>query len=91
MHVNDQDRFSERIEAAGDNQAKSTSDFDEASYLPMLDGLDMAESQKLECLRILANIMRIFVDLDIPAETWGQITQAIIQGDADESSGIESN
>lgn len=87
MTMDDEHRFSERItkEAA----TVSMADFDLDAYRPYLDGINLGEAQEAELLRTLWDIMRCFVELDVPAESWGQIVASLSEGVEDDSAPVE--
>ena len=57
----------------------SMADFDESRYRPYLDGFDLTDEQKVEFVRAMWKIMRAFVELNVPSETWGKVVEAIIE------------
>lgn len=87
MTMDDEHRFSERItkEAA----TVSMADFDLDAYRPYLDGIELGEAQEAELLRTLWDIMRCFVELDVPSETWGQIVADLTASEEDDSAEVE--
>lgn len=56
----------------------SMAEFDEARYLPYLAEFDMTEAQKREFVLIVWNIMRMWIELDLPLDSCGQIIEALI-------------
>ncbi len=87
MTMDDEHRFSERItkEAA----TVSMADFDLDAYRPYLDGIDLDQAQEAELLRTLWDIVRCFVELDVPPETWGQIVANLTECLEDDSAPVE--
>ena len=79
----------------GENDAMFTSssssmaDFDEAIYRPYLDGLDLTEAQACEFLRVVWSIMRMFVDLNLPVDSCGQIIVGLIEQASHELDSVE--
>lgn len=87
MAMDDEHRFSERI--TKEATSVSMADFDLEAYRPYLDGIDLGEAQEAELLRTLWDIMRCFVELDVPPETWGQIVASLTASEEDDSGQIE--
>jgi hypothetical protein len=61
----------------------STDDFDVTAFLPYLDEFSLSHEQKVQFLQLVWNIMRTFVELNVPAKEWGPIVGDII-GDLDD-------
>ena len=87
MTMDDEHRFSERI--TKEATSVSMADFDLDAYRPYLDGIDLDNSQEAELLRTLWDIMRCFVELDIPPESWGQTVANLTEGIEDDSASVE--
>ena len=64
-------------------------DFDLDAYRPYLDGIALDEAQEADLLRTLWDIMRCFVELVVPPESWGQIVVNLTDGIEDDSAPIE--
>lgn len=77
----DQHRSSER---SNQDLAPSLADFDADAYRPYLDGLELEDDQANALLRIIWDMMRMCIEMNVPAENWGQIVDAVIDGSADE-------
>lgn len=101
MHSNDVTNFFKKavsIEGAkpiplGENQEKrsvsvSMADFDEEAYRPYLSGLDVTDEQASELMRVVWNIMRMWVEMDLPADNCGQIIERVIIPPASESDSL---
>lgn len=67
----------------------SMADFDKATYSPLLDGIDIDDGQKSEFLRILWDMMRCFVEWNVPSESWGQIVDAFTEKTAASLADVE--
>lgn len=89
MRVDDRERISESVRAESDLPLASMVDFDEAEYLPYLEGLDLTPSQASELLRILWDMARMCMEMNLPAESWGQITSSIFASAARDSGNVE--
>lgn len=63
----------------------SLADFDEDTYRPYLDGLNISDKQASELMRIVWDIMRMWVEMDLPVDSCGQIVESIINPIPDES------
>lgn len=87
--MEDQDRYSERIREIAD-RAEPVIDIDLDRYRPLLDGLDISDTQATELLLIIRDIMVMMIDLNVPAESWEQITDSIIQLPDADSGGLDS-
>ncbi|KQT85584.1 hypothetical protein [Aurantimonas sp. Leaf443] len=77
----------------GDREAvspiASMADFDPADYRPYLNGLELSDEQASELLRILWDMMRMCVEMDIPAESWGQIVSPLFLAAAADSPEVD--
>lgn len=69
--------------------ASSMADFDEEAYRPYLNGLDISDEQASELTRIVWDIMRMWVEMDLPADSCGQIVESIINPIPDESDSLD--
>ena len=78
----------ERIEEQR-SDANSMADFDEAAYRPYLDGLDMSEAQAAEFMRVIWSMMRLFVELNLPVDSCGQIVLGLIEQACEESDSLD--
>ena len=58
--------------------AGTMADFNDAEFRPYLADLDLSEAQKGELLQTLWNIMRMWVEMDLPLDSCGQIIEAMI-------------
>jgi len=85
MQMDEHDRFSEALRVETDMPPASMADFSEADYLPYLKGLDVTTEQASELLRILWDICRMSIEMDLPPENWGQITSSIFAAAASDS------
>lgn len=87
MQMDDRDRFSDQANSAdiGARSRGASADFSADKYRICLDGLELDEDQADELLRIVWDMMRMCVEMNVPAESWGQIVDAVIDGSADES------
>lgn len=84
--IDDQHRFSER---SSTKAAASLADFDAGDYRPYLDSLQLDQEQADALLRIVWDMMRMCVEMNVPEESWGQIVDAVIDGSADESADVD--
>lgn len=57
--------------------SRSMADFEPGDYLPLLEALDESEDQKAELLGIIWDIMRSFVEMNLPVESCEQILNSI--------------
>ncbi len=89
MQMDEGDRFAETASTASNMPLASMADFDEAEYLPLLSGLDIDEAQARELLRILWDMMRMCVEMDLPPDSWGQITSTVFMAAASDSGDVE--
>lgn len=89
MTMDERDRFSESMRVQADVPVASMADFAEADYLPYLHGLDVTPAQASELLRIVWDMMRMCVEMDLPPESWGQITSSIFAAAARDSGDVE--
>ena len=64
----------------------SLAEFDEEKYLPFLEGLDLEDAQKREFLSIPWSIMRTWIVMDLPMDSYEQIIEALF-----DPSKIDSN
>lgn len=87
MTMDNEHRFSERITKGA--ATISMADFDLDAYRPYLDGIALDETQEAELLRTLWDIMRCFVELDAPQESWGQIIANLTGRIEDDSASVE--
>ncbi len=76
-------------QASKDAPALSMADFDEEAYRPYLKGLDISDEQASELMRIVWDIMRMWVEMDLPADSCGQIVESIINLIRDESDSLD--
>jgi len=67
----------------------SLANFDEADYRSYLESLEISERQKSELMRIVWDIMRMWVEMDLPAESCGQILDCIFNSEAADSARVE--
>lgn len=67
----------------------SMADFDETKYRPYLDGIDLDDKQKGEFLAIVWDIMRRWVEMDLPLDSCGQIIEAMIDPPPSESGDVQ--
>lgn len=89
MRMDEHDRISEAVRVEHETQLASMADFDEAEYMSFLSGLDITAAQASELLRILWDISRMCIEMDLPPESWGQITSAIYVSAARDSDKVE--
>ena len=89
MHMDEQVRISEPHENTTEAPLASMADFNEADYLPLLAGLDVTPEQASELLRILWDMMRMSIEMDLPPENWGQISSSIFAAAARDSRDVE--
>lgn len=85
------DDFSHLPERDGRAATPSMADFDEAEFLPYLDDMDLSEVQKSEFMHVLWDIMRMFVEIDMPVEIWGQIVEPLIDPTNSDSDEVKSS
>jgi len=64
-------------------------DFDERDYRSYLDGLDLTDEEASELMRVVWSIMRMFVEMDLPVDSCGQIVQGFIEQASRESDSVE--
>lgn len=89
MTMDERDRFSESPQVGSGAPIVSLADFAEADYLPYLHGLDVTPAQASELLRIVWDMMRMCVEMDLPSESWGQIASSIFAAAARDSGDVE--
>ncbi|GJD51778.1 hypothetical protein OPKNFCMD_4537 [Methylobacterium crusticola] len=89
MRMDEGDRISELIRNQSEMPPASMADFNEADYLPYLEGLELTEAQASELLRILWDMTRMCIEMDLPSESWGQITATVFDAAARDSSGVK--
>lgn len=89
MRVDEGDRISEMVRAEGDMPPASMADFDEADYLPYLAGLELTDAQASELLRIVWDMMRMCIEMDLPPESWGQIASQVFAAAARDTGDVE--
>lgn len=89
MRVDERERISELMLADSDLPLASMADFDEAQYVQYLEGLDLTPSQASELLRILWDMARMCMEMNLPAESWGQISSSIFASAARDSGDVE--
>lgn len=63
--------------------SKPSAEFDVAEFLHLLDAIDAAESEKLELLSIIANIMEAFVDMGFGIHPVQQACGQVAEGEGD--------
>ncbi|GJD57227.1 hypothetical protein [Methylobacterium dankookense] len=89
MTMDEGDRIAELVQAESDLPLASMADFNEADYLPYLAGLELTDAQASELLRILWDMMRMCIEMDLPPESWGQITSQVFAAAARDSVDVE--
>ncbi|MGU3537359.1 hypothetical protein [Methylobacterium sp. A54F] len=89
MRVDEGDRIAEMVRAESELPLASMANFDAADYLPYLGGLDLTDAQASELLRILWDMMRMCIEMDLPPESWGQITSQVFADAARDSGDVE--
>ena len=89
MTMDERDRYSQSAMVEADTPLVSMNDFDEADYLPHLAGLDLTDEQASELLRIIWDIMRMAVEMEMPPESWGQIVSSVFADAAGDSGEIK--
>ena len=79
------------LQGSGDEKsvAASMADFDENEFRSHLNGLDISDEQASELMRIVWDIMRMWVEMDLPADSCGQIVESIINPIRDESDSLD--
>lgn len=73
----------------GEPPAGTMAEFNDAEYRPYLADLDLSEAQKGEFLQILWNILRMWVEMDLPLDSCGQIIEAMIDPAPSESGDVQ--
>ncbi|MFD1331846.1 hypothetical protein ACFQ4O_07505 [Methylopila musalis] len=86
MIERDNDRFSERD---GPKSAASMADFDTEDYRSYLEGLELDHTQEDALMRIVWDMVRMSVEMNVSAESWGQIVDAVIDGSAGKSPDVD--
>jgi hypothetical protein len=89
MRMDEGDRISELIQNRSEMPPASMADFNEADYLPYLEGLELTVAQASELLRILWDMMRMCIEMDLPPESWGQITATVFDAATRDSSDVK--
>lgn len=89
MQMDEHDRLCRRPDTDDATPLHSMADFDEADYLPHLEGLELTDEQASELLHIIWDMMRMCVEMDLPPESWGQIVSPIFQAAAADSSALD--
>lgn len=77
MSIENQESYSRPIASASEEQLLPLSDFDQSKYEPFLKGINVSEEQKGQFLILISNMMRSFVEMNIPAESWGRIIEVL--------------
>ncbi|GJE61011.1 hypothetical protein [Methylobacterium trifolii] len=67
----------------------SMADFDRGIYRSYLDGIDINEDQKDDLLNIVWSMMRMFVDMNLPVDSCGQIVLGLIEQSGHESDSVD--
>ena len=88
MNMDEQDRFSERITEKLESSL-SMAEYDEAKFLPYLEGIDLDTAQKQAFLGILWNMMRSCIEMNVPPKIWGQMIETITLPYINESADID--
>lgn len=85
MHMDERGRLANTTEPP----PTSLAEFDEAKYLPYLDDIDLDEAQKRELMRLVWAIMRTWVVMDLPMDSCGQIIEALLDPNANDSGDVK--
>ena len=89
MRVDEGECICELMWTNNDLPLASMADFNEADYLPYLAGIELTDEQASELLRILWDMMRMCIEMDLPRENWGQITSSVFAAAALDSGDVE--
>lgn len=89
MRMDEGDCIAGLVRAESDLPLASMADFNEADYLPYLAGLELTDAQASELLRIVWDMMRMCMEMDLPPESWGQITSQVFAAAACDSGDVE--
>jgi hypothetical protein len=76
-------------QSENDSRSISMNDFNAADYLPHLDGLDMTDDQKAELMLVVWDIMRMWVEMDLPVQSCGHLVQSLIDPPCDKAAVVE--
>ena len=86
--MDEQNRFPERTHEHTQPSA-SMADYDEAKFLPYLEGIDLDLDQKHAFLGILWDMMRSCVEMNVPPKIWGQMIDSFTASALGESADID--
>lgn len=67
----------------------SMAEFDPEKYRPYLEGIAFTDAQANEFLGILWDMMRMFVEIDVPVDNCGQIVESISNPTTGESKELD--